>query len=301
MTEKRWFFSLFCVLLSLTIQASGFVPVAPPADLDGDGRDDLFFFDEGLSLWRAYNIDGKRVLSDLEFGAPGAQPLVGRFLKNGRVTVAYYRALAGEWVILVSSPNADEQETQTISVARQGVPVVADFTGDGKDELALFDPNERVWTAWSVQGEVVFENFAFGRPEQQWAAADLTGNGRAELAAYDDATGTWQWVAPVRGSDLEPETRKWAARQGRILLRDFNGNGRADLALWEYNGVLRVMDAVSGRPIQTGPLFGDEYAIPVHGHYEGKDAVNLSYVSMGHMTWHVRKSDGEVVTPNLGR
>jgi len=297
------FRSLLCAsVLTLGLSHAGmqaFLPLDPqiaPVDLTGDGREELILQNREFYLWRAFNIEGEKIISDFEFGSGDATPLAGRFLEEGKATLSYYSSITGEWVVLVSDWAEDEVETTTHAVTRFGIPLVADFTGDGLDELALFDPEHSHWDIWDHKGNTVMEGLSFGKQEWHWAAGDVTGDGRAELISYEQETGRWSWLSL---SDETVSEQTSTPARGRMIVRDFNGDGKADLGLYDYEGTLVVLAAATGESLDVGPAFGDEYTIPVHGRYEGRPEVNPAYITMGHGIWNVKKSDGSVVRPAL--
>lgn len=78
----------------------------------------------------------------------------------------------------------------------QPVPIKPkfDFDGDGKDDLAVYRPSDRVWHV--NRSTAGYYSAQFGLPTDKPVAADYDGDGKADIAVFRD--GTWYWL---RSSD----------------------------------------------------------------------------------------------------
>lgn len=281
----------------------GYEPIKQVLDLDGDGLHELVLHDASLQAWRAYKANGTVILDGFEFGAMGALPVAGKFLEGGKATLGYYRPLSGQWILLDGSLKhvdpAVEPSIITVNVMRQGIPLVGNFTGDDRDELALFNPFDNTWSIWNAAGAVVLEHLLFGTDGLQFAAADVTGDGVAELISYDQQAGRWQLLS-VHEAQAVRELA-WPHNFGVLITRDFNADGIDDLGIWTHEGKLKVMDPKTGEMILNNQDFGDSYSLPVHGSYEDTGTLNLAYFSMARGVWHLRRLDGTITSPNFPR
>jgi uncharacterized delta-60 repeat protein len=69
-----------------------------------------------------------------------------------------------------------------------------DFDGDGKDDLAVFRPSDRVW--YLNRSTAGFYSTQFGLSTDKPVAADYDGDGKTDIAVFRD--GVWYWL---RSSD----------------------------------------------------------------------------------------------------
>ena len=78
----------------------------------------------------------------------------------------------------------------------QPVPIKPkyDFDGDGKDDLAVYRPSDRIW--YVNQSTAGFTASQFGLSTDTPTAADYDGDGKADISVFRD--GTWYWM---RSSD----------------------------------------------------------------------------------------------------
>ncbi|HMP89150.1 MAG TPA: hypothetical protein PJ991_03055 [Kiritimatiellia bacterium] len=293
---------VFLVALGMMMSGNGVVraslPVFYSGDVNGDGRDDLVQLFPGSPTWTVLFYHSNRNFS---FDLPRRDQdiaVVGRFFLNTVLSPGYYDYVDGRFMFATAFSH--DADIVTIETGMSGcIPVIADFDGDGLDDLGLYRKSDGTWHAWRHDGVALFSNISWGFRGAIPFAADLTGDGMAEIVVHDPARGAWY----SRGVFAETPPRlitSWGFGQAQAMLMDFNGNRRADLAIWDRtHGKWYVREVLSGETLIAGNEFGDHYGIPTPGRFEDGVKVNLSYVSMGHGIWTVLSHAGRVVTPNM--
>jgi subtilisin-like proprotein convertase family protein len=161
----------------------------------------------------------------LTFYTQPAQPITGLSLfgtgcqkpdydGDGRVDVAVYRPVTGEWWVINSS-------TESGSVVAWGAPassgvgdiaVPADYDGDGVTDLAVYRQSTGVWYIRNST-TLATTSIAFGAPASLGLAdtpvpGDYEGDGLADLAIYRAGTGEWL-IRPSNGTPVI--VRNWGA------------------------------------------------------------------------------------------
>lgn len=82
----------------------------------------------------------------------------------------------------------------TIAIILITTSAMADFDGDGKTELVLFNIETGEWRGISKQWSLVF-----GEPGDVPVPADYNNDGKAELAVFRPRTGQW-FIRGVNGA-----------------------------------------------------------------------------------------------------
>ena len=177
------------------------VPLA--ADLDGDGRLDLAYFDVSAGIW--YVLQGGTNFStafSITWGAPGrgslgapAQvPLVGDLDRDGRDDVIVFDYADGIWYVLQGGLNFKTAFKVTWGTrggsATQQIPLIADVDGDGKQDVVTYDFATGTW--FVLQGGTNFATaFSIAWPGNEPLVGDFDGDGRTDVAQYARAEGRW--------------------------------------------------------------------------------------------------------------
>jgi hypothetical protein len=236
--------TLFTLLVPFSVHAEGGNYIGyhqyRTGDIDGDGRDDII-----LTAYGYFYIDlstGTRPSTSPYYGgiyadtgvynlSGGFVGLVGDFDGDCLDDLASFSSTATLKIdysrngLVHAANNGDEQHTYPglTDLIDPRNYVVADFDGDGKDDFGRLDYN----------------SYSTNSPFR----IDYAANG----------FGTWDVVCQNYGYNvtLPPLVRVGPGNSYSILnfkpaAGDFDGDGKADIAIWNSNGVMRIDYAANG-------------------------------------------------------
>jgi hypothetical protein len=184
---------------------------------------------------------------------------------DGKSDITLFRPHERKWYTVTSKKNFAYEETDpgTFSVSSfgdaTGVPVPADYDGDGKMDLAQFaESGSPGFCTWSVKYSsqpvtAAASTTTWGFCSDTPLPADFDGDGKADLAVYRPTTG--RWYVLLSGSGFETWiNRKWGlapedgiAGQDTPVAGDYDGDKKADFAVYRpATGVWYVLYSSSG-------------------------------------------------------
>ncbi len=220
-------------------------------DFNGDGKTDLFWYNEltgGISAWL---MNGDRVSQYAVY--PSVLPAWGWKLKgfgdfngDGKTDLFWYNVITGEtsaWIL-----NGDRVAQYTsYSIVPPGsgwdLKGFGDFNGDHKTDVFWYNVVTGSTSAWLMNGDRVSQYTSYGivPPGSGWdlkGFGDFNGDGKTDLFWYNrigGSTSAWLMngdrVAAYPFYSVVPPGSGWVLKG----FGDFDGNGKTDL-FW-YNTI----------------------------------------------------------------
>jgi subtilisin family serine protease len=251
------------------------------ADLNRDGLDDLVTFTRGgQSDVFAATSDGSRFVGEGlrwhdSFASGQSVPLLGDFDGDGRDdAVSFSRGSTGDVFVALSDGNrlnGTGSKWHESFALNADYPVVGDFNGDGRDDIASFTrgTTEDVYVALSTgssfgPAQLWHENFAAG--DAIPAAGDFDGDGDDDIVSFSRGREGNVIVARSTGTSFLGGTRVWhhqfAMNNEIPAVGDFDGDSRTDIVTFTRGSEGDVFVALStGSSFTgTGVKWHDEFA-----------------------------------------
>jgi hypothetical protein len=226
-------------------------------DFDGDGKDDLFlatgetwyFAPAGKAEWRHINTQSEKI-GALRFGDFDGDGRTDVLTKSGR-----------DW--LVSWAGASKWEKINESDGSIDDVAIGDFDGDGKADIFFANGSQWLVSYGGVSQFVYYATSGFRVPNLRFG--DFNGDRRTDVLGVVSG----QWMAVYGGTETwQPLPVSLTDSVEGLIVADFNGNGRADIArsipfgsdhFWEvsYGGVgnwqpLRTASVALGSAVGIG-------------------------------------------------
>ncbi|MCB0324625.1 MAG: VCBS repeat-containing protein [Bdellovibrionales bacterium] len=310
----------------LTVRSASLTPTLRPFDVNRDGRSELVTFEpvtDGPPLWRALLLEAPeqswRTVGELSWraGAAGGVPVAGDYDGDGVLDAATYlpdfdpsaSSRKGNWHVALSSVTADgrvrvrhEFEVYWGHGRMKAVP--EDYDGDGRTDIAVFDPSVGYWHLLFSAGEfnrakagLEQEGFGarlqWGLPGDTPAPADYDGDGCADLGIvrpHDNGLKWWIHTLPCRG---EAGGREWSvvlgAKNDIPVPGDFDGDGAVEPTAYRPSD--KRWRGMEGRE-PTGVLkWGADGALPIAFDFDGDGAADPGlFVPRADFRWLIYNS-----------
>ncbi|OVE79953.1 hypothetical protein BVY02_01775 [bacterium J17] len=196
-----------------------------------------------------------------------------------------------------------------------GIPLSADFNGDGLVDLASFNPNYQPQGSlaggnWAISpsysedgyvnpGEAIF--FSWGGEAVIPVPSDYDGDGSVDLAVFDLPTGTWRILYTRKKPNLlraslskadAGEVHQWGLPADYPIAMDFDGDGKTDFGLWRPGSPSRWLIKFSSEKESVDIAFGGKDDVPLPADYDCDGVIDLAVYSTASKNWLIYK-DGK--------
>ena len=213
-----------------------------------------------------------------------------------------------------------------------------DYDGDGRADISLFRPSDRVWYIQNSGNGVSFTQF--GLATDRIAPADYDGDGKTDIAVFRPETGVWfiakstggfQFVQFGTAEDLpqpgdfngdgkaevavfRPSTGVWfilntdtfvstatqyGASEDKPVAADYDGDGKTEIAVYRPSlGVWFLLNQTTGQTNAT--RFGIATDKPVQADYDGDGKVDIAVYRPNEGNWYILPSTGGFTVTKFG-
>jgi hypothetical protein len=288
---------------------AGRIITTGPVDFDGDGTTDIGIYRQSTGTWyilessRGYNITNALSVT---WGNPALFdiPATGDFDGDGKTDIAVYRQSTGEWFILTSSTGYSYNKAIIVAWGRPSLgdqPVVGDFDGDGKADIAIYRPGSGQWfiltssSNYSSSMIITWGNSAFN---DQPVVGDFDGDGKTDIAIYRQSTGEWFILTSSTGYSYNNSiVVMWGCPSlgDQPVVGDYDGDGRADIAVYRpSSGQWFILTSSSGYSSNSyltttwgNPSLNDS---PVRGDFDGDRKMDIAIYRQTSGDWFILKS-----------
>ncbi len=163
-----------------------------------------------------------------------------------------------------------------------------DFDGDGRADISVFRPSDRVW--YLNQSTAGFSATQFGLSSDKIVPADFDGDGKTDIAVFRD--GIWYWL---KSSNSSFNTLQFGLAGDVPVAGDYTGDGRAELAVYR-NGTWWTLDLTNYQV--NAAQFGLPDDKPVAADYDGDGKTDQAVYRNGE--WHLNRSSQGYAVVNFG-
>jgi hypothetical protein len=170
--------------------AKGDIPV--PGDYLGRGYTQPALFRPAEGTW--FIQDGEKIVT-LEFGNEYDIPVPADYDGDGVIDLGIYDVCTGRWRVAVHNDKTGKWRVKASLGNKHfgqpgDIPVPADYDGDGRADIAVYNTETHVWSLNTAMEGV----FRFGEEGDIPVPADWDGDGKADIAVYRSRTGAWEGI-----------------------------------------------------------------------------------------------------------
>ncbi len=229
---------------------------------------------------------------------PNGTPDTG-FGTNGRVITPNLKAVVDGAVqsdgkiLAVGVASARIEIARYLGDSAAPRPAQFDFDGDGRSDISVFRPTDRVW--YLNQSTNGFYATQFGLSTDKITPADYDGDGKTDIAVYRASEGIWYLLQSSSGFK--------AVRFGNSTdiptAGDFDGDGSSDIAVFRpETGVWYFL--YSSNNSTAAFQFGLNNDLPVVGDYDGDAKSDVAVFRPENGFWYLQRSSAGFTALQFG-
>ncbi len=165
-------------------------------------------------------------------------------------------------------------------------PTRADFDGDGRSDVSVFRPSDRIW--YLNRSTAGFGAANWGLSTDVPLTDDFDGDGKADITVFRaTADGSQPDYYILNSATLTVTYALWGTIGDIPLSEDFDGDNRADVCVYRpTTGQFFVRRSTDGAILTTTPVVG---GVPLAGDFDGDSRGDFATYTAG--TWRILRSE----------
>jgi hypothetical protein len=229
----------------------------------GSGKYDVELYYDTDNL--GYNGTKITTFSDLSAGSHSYSWNTSS-LEDGKSYYIYLKASDGDASFLVYAPVPIVAGEYVREPEPRSQSPEMDYDGDGKSDHCVYRPS--TGTYFQNRSTSGFYSLVWGGPLFKPLHGDIDGDGITDNGLVVDLGGYYYWYI-TRSSDGILYSRMWGMTGDDIVIADYNGNGRDEIAVYRAGAWFVLDESDAGYPVYWG-LVGD-VAVPRDYDGDGRD------------------------------
>jgi uncharacterized repeat protein (TIGR03803 family) len=234
----------------------------------------------------ALNALGDSVASYEVSISPG-RGTVADFTADRRSDLVVYRPGTGEWFVRDGS-GATAPSRRFVWGASTDVPVIGDFDGDGRSDLAAFRSNGEWHIRYSSRDYAAGDVFVWGGTPDVPLSADFDGDGRIDVAVWrgDPSWLTSFWYIRLSSTNfLVSRAYRFGRHDDVPVVGDFDGDGRSELTMFRPStGEWLIAYSSTEYTVPVSTTWGMAGDVPLGGDFDGDGRSEIAIYRPGG-TW----------------